>query len=107
MTVLMMMIEGNVCCSTQPFFFEYFTWKTLSSGVSKFDIDADYKAFVGSRRKMASIREKFIADGASAEAFDFIKAPAGIDIGAISPEEIALSIIAEVTARRRQKTRTR
>ena len=71
------------------------------------DIDADYKAFVGSRRKMASIREKFIADGVAAEAFDFIKAPAGIDIGAISPEEIALSIIAEVTALRRQKTRTR
>ena len=71
------------------------------------DIDADYKAFVGSRRKMASIREKFIADGVSAEAFDFIKAPAGIDIGAISPEEIALSIIAEVTALRRKKARTR
>jgi xanthine dehydrogenase accessory factor len=71
------------------------------------DIDADYKAFVGSRRKMASIREKFIAQGVSAEAFDFIKAPAGIDIGAISPEEIALSIIAEVTALRRKKTRTR
>ena len=48
-----------------------------------------------------------IADGVSAEAFDFIKAPAGIDIGAISPEEIALSIIAEVTALRRKKTRTR
>ncbi len=69
------------------------------------DIDADYKAFVGSRRKMASIRAKFMADGVSAEALDPIKAPAGIDIGAISPEEIALSIIAEITALRRQKIR--
>lgn len=70
------------------------------------DIDADYKAFVGSRRKMASIREKLVGAGASAEAFDAIKAPAGVDIGAISPEEIALSIFAEITARRRRKIRT-
>jgi xanthine dehydrogenase accessory factor len=70
------------------------------------DIDADYKAFVGSRRKMASIREKLVGAGASAENFDAIKAPAGVDIGAISPEEIALSIFAEITAKRRQKIRT-
>jgi xanthine dehydrogenase accessory factor len=70
------------------------------------DIDADYKAFVGSRRKMASIREKLVGTGASAEKFDTIKAPAGLDISAISPEEIALSIFAEITAKRRQKTRT-
>lgn len=71
------------------------------------DIEADYKAFVGSRRKMTSIREKFVAGGASAEAFDLIKAPAGLDIGAISPEEIALSIMAEVTSLRRQKIRSK
>lgn len=71
------------------------------------DIEADYKAFVGSRRKMAAIRGKLVAGGASAEAFDRVKAPAGIDIGAISPEEIALSIMAEVTAQRRQKIRAK
>jgi xanthine dehydrogenase accessory factor len=71
------------------------------------DIEADYKAFVGSRRKMTSIREKFVVGGASAEAFDLIKAPAGLDIGAISPEEIALSIMAEVTSLRRQKIRSK
>ena len=69
------------------------------------DIDAGYKAFVGSRRKMAAIREKLLADGASPDAIDAIKAPAGVDIGAISPEEIALSIMAEITARRRHKFR--
>ncbi len=53
-------------------------------------------------RKMASIRDKLIGIGASTEALDAIKAPAGIDIGAISPEEIALSIFAEITAKRRQ-----
>lgn len=69
-------------------------------------IDARYKAFVGSRRKMAAIREKLLADGASAEALDAVKAPAGADIGAISPEEIALSIFAEITALRRRKLRS-
>jgi xanthine dehydrogenase accessory factor len=69
------------------------------------NVDAHYKAFVGSRRKMAAIREKLLAEGASAEALDAVKAPAGVDIGAISPEEIALSIIAEITARRRQRQR--
>ncbi len=69
------------------------------------DIDAPYKAFVGSRRKMASIRDKLMKEGASAMALDAVKAPAGTDIGAISPEEIALSIFAEITAVRRQKLR--
>ena len=69
------------------------------------DIEAPYKAFVGSRRKMAAIREKLIMDGASAAALDAVKAPAGVDIGAISPEEIALSVFAEITALRRQKIR--
>jgi xanthine dehydrogenase accessory factor len=68
-------------------------------------IEARYKAFVGSRRKMAAIREKLLADGASAAEFDAVKAPAGADIGAISPEEIALSIFAEITALRRRKLR--
>ena len=68
-------------------------------------VDAPYKAFVGSRRKMASIREKLVGEGADAAALDAVKAPAGADIGAISPEEIALSIFAEITALRRQKLR--
>ncbi len=69
------------------------------------NIDARYKAFVGSRRKMAAIRDKLVREGHSAEALNSVKAPAGADIGAISPEEIALSILAEITALRRQKLR--
>lgn len=69
------------------------------------DVAAAYKAFVGSRRKMAAIRERLAAAGASSEALDAIKGPAGIDIGAISPEEIALSILAEIIAIRREKQR--
>lgn len=69
------------------------------------DVAAAYKAFVGSRRKMAAIRERLAAAGASPEALDAIKGPAEIDIGAISPEEIALSILAEIIAIRREKQR--
>ncbi|WP_375311019.1 XdhC family protein [Bradyrhizobium sp. A5] len=66
---------------------------------------ADYHAFVGSRRKMASLRAKLIAEGTSAAAIDDFKAPAGLDLGAITPEEIAMSILAEITRERRRDQR--
>jgi xanthine dehydrogenase accessory factor len=68
-------------------------------------IDAEYHAFVGSRRKMAVLREKLLADGVEAAVLDRIKAPAGLDLGAITPEEIALSILAEITRVRRRGQR--
>ncbi len=66
---------------------------------------ADYHAFVGSRRKMASLRAKLLAEGANAAAIDDFKAPAGLDLGAITPEEIAMSILAEITRERRRGQR--
>jgi xanthine dehydrogenase accessory factor len=68
-------------------------------------IDAEYRAFVGSRRKMAALREKLIAAGVDTVAIDGIKAPAGLDLGAITPEEIAMSILAEITLERRRGQR--
>jgi xanthine dehydrogenase accessory factor len=68
-------------------------------------IDAAYHAFVGSRRKMASLRAKLVAEGVEASAVDRIKAPAGLDLGAITPEEIAMSILAEITVERRRGQR--
>ena len=64
--------------------------------------DADHVAFVGSRRKVAALREKILAGGLPPERFDRLKGPAGLDIGAVTPEEIALSILAELLAVRRQ-----
>jgi len=66
---------------------------------------AQYHAFVGSRRKMAALREKLVANGVAAEAIDRVKAPAGLDLGAITPEEIAMSILAEITVERRRGQR--
>jgi xanthine dehydrogenase accessory factor len=68
-------------------------------------IDAAYHAFVGSRRKMASLRAKLTAEGVEAGALDHVKAPAGLDLGAITPEEIAMSILAEITVERRRGQR--
>jgi xanthine dehydrogenase accessory factor len=72
---------------------------------SSVGIDASYHAFVGSRRKMAVLREKLIAADIDAAALDRIKAPAGLDLGAITPEEIAMSILAEITVERRRGQR--
>jgi xanthine dehydrogenase accessory factor len=66
---------------------------------------AEYHAFVGSRRKMAALREKLVAQGVDAAAIDRVKAPAGLDLGAITPEEIAMSILAEITVERRRGQR--
>ena len=66
---------------------------------------AAYHAFVGSRRKMAALRAKLIGEGLAAAALDTVKAPAGLDLGAITPEEIAMSILAEITIERRRGQR--
>jgi xanthine dehydrogenase accessory factor len=70
------------------------------------NINAAYHAFVGSRRKMNVLRDKLIAAGLDVTAIDRVKAPAGLDLGAITPEEIAMSILAEITIERRRGQRT-
>ncbi len=61
-----------------------------------------YLAFVGSRRKSETLKAKLAADGLSQDRLGTIVAPAGLDIAAATPEEIALSILAEVVATRRR-----
>ena len=64
-----------------------------------------YVAFVGSHRKAAALRADLAETGLGAEALARVRAPAGLDIGAVTPEEIALSIVAEmVEVRRRGQT---
>jgi xanthine dehydrogenase accessory factor len=68
-------------------------------------VEAAYHAFVGSRRKMAALRDKLIGEGIATAALDRVRAPAGLDLGAITPEEIAMSILAEITVERRRGQR--
>ena len=60
-----------------------------------------YVGVVASRKRFGQIREALAARGATAEQLDRIANPAGLDIGAETPEEIALSILAEITRRAR------
>jgi xanthine dehydrogenase accessory factor len=68
-------------------------------------MDARYCAFVGSRRKAETLKRELTEEGVPAGALAAIKAPAGLDIAAISSEEIALSILAEMIAVRRKPQR--
>jgi len=64
-------------------------------------IDAAYVAFVGSRKKAEALRKSLAARGVAPERLARLKAPAGLDLGAITPDEIAISILAEIIAARR------
>jgi xanthine dehydrogenase accessory factor len=65
--------------------------------------NANYIGMVGSKRKMAQFREHLTAKGVLVERLDFVHTPIGLDIGAETPEEIAVSIMAEIVAVRRGK----
>ncbi len=69
--------------------------------------EADYVAFVGSRRKAEVLKGALAARGVAPERLGRLKAPAGLDLGAITPDEIALSILAEIVAMRRGKAERR
>ena len=60
-----------------------------------------YLAVVASRKRFALLRETLLARGVPREALDAIKNPAGLDLGARLPEEVALSILAEIVQLRR------
>jgi xanthine dehydrogenase accessory factor len=68
-------------------------------------MNARYRAFVGSRRKVETLKSELAKEGVSEAALTTIKAPAGLDISAISADEIALSILAEMVAVRRRPER--
>lgn len=64
--------------------------------------EADYVAFVGSQAKAAKLKRDLADSGCDPAMLTRVKAPAGLDIGAIEPEEIALSIIGEIIQRHRE-----
>ena len=57
-----------------------------------------YLGLIGSRAKVARIYDALTADGIRPEQLTRIHAPIGLDIGAVTPQEIAVSILAELIA---------
>jgi xanthine dehydrogenase accessory factor len=66
---------------------------------------ARYVGMIGSKRKIITIFKELQQEGLPANLFERVNAPIGLDIGAITPEEIAVSITAELIARRRNVER--
>jgi xanthine dehydrogenase accessory factor len=63
--------------------------------------NACYISMIGSRRKVINVVKELETEGISRERMERIYAPMGLEIGAISPEEIAISVAAEMIALRR------
>ena len=62
---------------------------------------AHYVAMIGSRKKVIEVLKDLEKEGVASDALNRIHAPMGLDIGAVTPEEIAVSVVAEMIAVRR------
>ncbi|SRR6266498_387462 len=63
--------------------------------------DVDYLGLIGSKRRTDIVLNRLRQAGAAEEKLARVHAPIGLDIGAVTPEEVALSILAEIVAERR------
>jgi xanthine dehydrogenase accessory factor len=65
---------------------------------------ARYIGMIGSQRKVIEIYRQLVSEGIAPHQLERVYAPVGLDINAITPEEIAISIVAEMIANRRNAT---
>jgi xanthine dehydrogenase accessory factor len=63
--------------------------------------EPDYVGLIGSKRRTNIVLERLRAAGVDDHRLSEIRAPIGLDIGAVSPQEVALAILAEIVAERR------
>ena len=64
-----------------------------------------YIGMIGSKRKTLEVAKHLRREGISAESLARVHAPMGLDIGAVTPEEIAVAVVAEMIRRRRHADR--
>lgn len=64
-------------------------------------LNADYVGLIGSKRRTNIVFERLLDSGATEDKLNEVRAPVGLDIGAVTPEEVALAIMAEIVAARR------
>ena len=65
------------------------------------ETNPDYVGMIGSKRRTNIVLDKLREEGANEVQLRKVRAPIGLDIGAVSPEEVALAILAEIVAERR------
>jgi xanthine dehydrogenase accessory factor len=68
------------------------------------DSTPDYIGLIGSKRRTNIVLDRLRATGSAEERLAKVRAPIGLDIGAVTPEEVALAILAEIVAERRGGT---
>jgi xanthine dehydrogenase accessory factor len=66
-----------------------------------------YLGLIGSKAKVARIQDQLISEGMPSELLTQVNAPIGLDIGAVTPQEIAVSILAELIAVKHGKSKSR
>lgn len=66
--------------------------------------EPDYLGLIGSKRRTGIVLERLREAGADESLLKQVRAPIGLDIGAVSPQEVALAIMAEIVAERRGGT---
>jgi xanthine dehydrogenase accessory factor len=64
----------------------------------------DYVGMIGSKRRTNIVLARLRESGFDEELLGEVRAPIGLDLGAVSPEEVALSVLAEIVAYRRGGT---
>ncbi len=64
-------------------------------------VEADYVGLIGSKRRTNIVLQRLRESGADESRLGKVHAPVGLDIGAVTPEEVALAIMAEIVAVRR------
>jgi xanthine dehydrogenase accessory factor len=69
--------------------------------------DLRYLGLIGSRAKVARIYDELLSSAIPADVLRQVHAPIGLDIGAVTPQEIAVSILAELIAVKHGKIRSR
>jgi len=103
-------VVGNIADTLRTWPFDANSYVTILTRGHKYDEDAlaavlaaraRYIGMIGSRRKIAAVYENLRRRGMAAAQLERVHAPIGLDIGAITPEEIAVSIAAELIATRR------
>ena len=88
--------QDYVCLLTRGHRFDEDCLRAILSGT-----EPGYLGMIGSRRHVAIVKEQLLADGYSLESLDRLHSPIGLAIGGITPEEIAVSILAELIASKR------